>query len=142
MGDGRLTNAGALRHERAEKKAGGEELSPRGHAARLVPAAPAMAREELSTAWAGEGQDVFGVRRRRGGGTENRRVERTPHGGQGGQHDYARAELEPPRRDVPVRYGVAQHVQECAERDRPTARPCQGSDGPAARNVPRNDHET
>ena len=131
---------GTLRYKRAEEEAGGEKLSPGGHAAGPMPTVPAVAREELAAAWTGERQNVFGIRRRRSRSAENRRVERTAQGGEGREHEHAGTELEAPRRDVPVRHRVAEHVEQRAERDRPPAGPRHGADGRAARDMPGDDH--
>src|SRR5439155_19550997 len=90
--------ATSWREERAENRAGQQELQVCREAPRAVPASAAV--EELATAWAQPRQHVLEVRRGTRRGAERRRIERTPARGKEDEARETAADLETARADV------------------------------------------
>ena len=126
--------------QRAEDRPRGDELCPGGHAALAMPAAEAVAREELAPARARKREHVLDVGDGRGDPSHDGRVERPARGGEQEQGGGARGDLEAPGGDVAVRHTVAGRVQEEAEPERAEARPCERAAGRARGDVERDDH--
>jgi hypothetical protein len=83
-----------------------------------VPAAEAVAREELPAARARQAHDVLDVRTRSGQRTTYGRIERSAHGGEEEHSSDARADLEAAVADVLVRHPIAREVKQEPERQR------------------------
>ena len=116
-----LDSSTRWRDERAENRAGQQELQICGEAARAVPASAAV--EEFAAARAQERQDVLevgcGARR----GAERRRIERATARGEEDEARETAADLEAARADVLVRQPIAREMKDRAEHDRREPRP-------------------
>jgi len=124
----------------AGQHTGRQELEPRGEPTGSVPAVEAVAREELAAARTWQADDVLEIRSGGCRRTEGRRVEHAPSERDEEQQRYAASQLEPPRRDVPVRNSVAYRVAEQPERHCGAPRRGRGADGRPARHVQADDH--
>jgi hypothetical protein len=127
------------RDERAENRAGQQELQICGEAPRAVPASAAV--EEFAAARAQERQDVLevgcGARR----GAERRRIERATARGEEDEARETAADLEAARADVLVRQPIAREMKDRTEQDRRESRPAGGAGRGARRHVKRDDHD-
>ena len=128
-----LDSSTRWRDERAENRAGQQELQICGEAPRAVPASAAV--EEFAAARAQERQDVFevgcGARR----GAERRRIERATARGEEDEARETAADLEAARADVLVRQPIACEVKDRAQQERRDPRPTRGTGRGARRNV-------
>ena len=126
------------RDERAENRAGQQELQICGEAPRAVPASAAV--EEFAAARAQEREDVLevgcGARR----GAERRRIERATARGEEDEARETAADLEAARADVLVRQPIAREMKDRTEQDRREPRPAGGAGRGARRHVKRDDH--
>ena len=95
----------------------------------------AMAGEELPSARAGHANHVLEIGRRRCRRADGGRVERPARQREQGEPRHAAPELEARRRNVVVRYHVADQVKQEAERDRGRSRPNSGPTGGAGRDM-------
>ena len=127
------------RDERAENRAGQQELQICGEAPRAVPASAAV--EEFAAARAQERQDVLevgcGARR----GAERRRIERATARGEEDEARETAADLEAARADVLVRQPIAREMKDRTEQDRRDPRPAGGAGSGARRHMKRDDHD-
>ena len=105
-----------------------------------VPAADAVAGEELAPAGARQRQDVLDVRHGSADRADHRRVERPSRRGEQGEAREAAQRLEAPRGHVLVRHGVAGRMRGEPEQERPAAGAGERPDEPAGGDVERDDH--
>src|SRR4249919_353452 len=104
------TGSTPSRAERAENRAGQQELQVSRKAPRAVPAEAAV--EELPSARAQERENMLEVRSGARRGAERRRIERaSPHGEEEDARETA-ADLEATRADVLVRQTVAREMED------------------------------
>jgi hypothetical protein len=87
-----------------------------------VPAAEAVAGEELAPAGPREAKDMLEVRRGSGERPADSRIERSAHGGEEQDCSDARADLEAAVGDVLVRHPVSREVEQQPERQRAESR--------------------
>ena len=126
------------RDERAENRAGEQELQVCREVSGAVPAAAAV--EELATARAQEGEDVLEVGGGARRGTERRRIERAAARGEEDEARETAADLEAARADVLVRQAVAREVEDRPQEERREPRPTGGTGRGARRHMKRDDH--
>ena len=100
-----------------------------------VPAAEAVAREELAPARPWETKEVLEVWRRSSERSGHRRIERPTHRGEEQDRSYARADLEAPVGDVTVWHPITEEVEEQSERQRAKPRADERAAGSTGRNV-------
>lgn len=105
-----------------------------------MPAADAVAGEELPSARARQREHVLGVGERRGHPADDGRVERPSRGGEEEDRGCAAPELEAARMKILMRHAVAGDVGERSERGRAETVVCQRADERARRDVERGDH--
>ena len=117
-----------------DEETGEQELDGRRKTTASVPAAEAVAREELASARPWETKEVLEVWRSRSEGAGHRRIERPTHRGEEQDSNDARADLEAPVGDVTVWHPITEEVEEQSERQRAKPR----ADERAARSTGRN----
>jgi cold shock protein len=125
------------RDERAENRAGQQELKVYREAPRAVPAAVV---EELPPARAQEWEDVLEVRGGARRGAKRRRIERASPRGEEQDARETAADLEATRADVLVWQAVAREVEDRSEEERREPRPAGGAGRGARGHVERDDH--
>jgi hypothetical protein len=128
----------AWRDERAEYRAGQQELQVCWEAPRAVPASAAV--EELAAARAQEREDVLEVGCGARSGAERCRIERAAACGEEDEARETAADLEAARADVLVRQPIAREVEDRAQQERRESRPTGGTGRCARRHVKRDDH--
>jgi hypothetical protein len=128
----------AWRDERAEYRAGQQELQVCWKAPRTVPASAAV--EELAAARAQEREDVLEVGCGARSGAERCRIERAAACGEEDEARETAADLEAARADVLVRQPIAREVEDRAQQERRESRPAGGTGRGARRHVKRDDH--
>jgi hypothetical protein len=104
-----------------------------------VPAAEAVAGEELASARARKAKDVLEVRRRSGERAADGRIERSAHCGEEHHFGDARADLEAAVGDVLVRDPITCQVEQQPERQRAESRANQCATGRTGGDVEGND---
>ena len=134
--------AAASAEQRSGERPRNEELEPGRKAARPVPAAKPVAREERAAARPWEPQHVLEIRGRGSCRADSDAVERAAPEREERQHGRAAHGLEPPRRDVLVRHAVTEQVRaEAEEERRATGRRCLAH-GASRRDVQRDDQRS
>jgi hypothetical protein len=128
----------AWRDERAEYRAGQQELQVCWEAPRAVPASAAV--EELAAARAQEREDVLEVGCGARSGAERCRIERAAACGEEDEARETAADLEAARADVLVRQPIAREVEDRAQQERRESRPTGGTGRAARCHVKRDDH--
>lgn len=124
--------------ERAQNRAGQQELQGCREAPRAVPAEAVV--KELPSARAQEREDVLEVRSGTRHGAKRRRIERaSPHGEQEDARETA-ADLEATRADVLVRQAIARKMEDWAQEERRESRPARGASRGARGHVEHDDH--
>src|SRR5439155_25405583 len=126
------------RDERAENRAGKEELQVCWEAPGAVPASASV--EELAAARAQEGEDVLELGCGARPGAERRRIWRAAARGEEDDARETAADLEAARVDVFVRQPVAREVKNRAQQERCESRPADGTGRGARGHVKRDDH--
>ena len=137
-GTAALARAAPREHRRAH--AGREQLDPRAHAARAVPAGEAMRRKELAAARPRQPQHVLQVG---GGGRDGaqRRARERPVADRESEHaDDAGGDLEAARLEVLVRHGIRQPVRNQTDEHGGASRRGHRADQRARGDVGRDDH--
>jgi hypothetical protein len=108
--------------KKANEEAGEDELGRRRNAAAAMPAAEAVAGEELAPARSREAKDVLEVRRGSGERAADGRIERSARCGEEQDSGDTRADLEAAVGDVLVWHPIACEVEQQPERQRAESR--------------------